>query len=421
MLNPFKPLALLAGVCFAPIMAIAQETDALIGALIRKGILTNQEAEEIRAEIKRDEKVVPAEVHAGGKHTERLSVGMRMQMQYAHLDNDIRDAASNPPAVNHAFLRRMYLTLKAGVGGNWGATMTYDFAGNSYDDAFIEWKPRPDLTFDFGLRKVNVAYEERASSGDLRAIERSGVTRYFVEENNGRRLGAASYRIGAFADGNIPVGGHYKLVYSAAITDPERNETFDLASSAGDRSNNKPALWGSAGLTGRIGDKGSWIAGAGVGHLPDQGGSRDANLGRGFDLTLYSIYADIHAGRLGLMAEYLAADVEGGAVSGRNATPSGFFVQPSLMLTTTLELVARFEQLDTDGRGTQLSDVVRSAPAAPLMNKFHSWYAGANWYLRGNDLKLQLGVLRGEASETVNGAPAEAKAVGVRSQMQMQF
>ena len=42
-------------------------------------------------------------------------------------------------------------------------------------------------------------------------------------------------------------------------------------------------------------------------------------------------------------------------------------------------------------------------------------------YLRGNDLKFQLGVLRGEASETVSGAPAEAKAVGVRSQMQMQF
>ena len=50
----------------------------------------------------------------------------------------------------------MYLTLKAGVGGNWGATFTYDFASGYYDDAIIEWKPTPDLSFNFGLRKVNL-------------------------------------------------------------------------------------------------------------------------------------------------------------------------------------------------------------------------------------------------------------------------
>jgi hypothetical protein len=48
-------------------------------------------------------------------------------------------------------------------------------------------------------------------------------------------------------------------------------------------------------------------------------------------------------------------------------------------------------------------------------------YAGANWYLAGNDLKLQLGAVYGKTHGTPAGAPSEAKAVGVRSQMQVQF
>ena len=55
------------------------------------------------------------------------------------------------------------------------------------------------------------------------------------------------------------------------------------------------------------------------------------------------------------------------------------------------------------------------------MNTFIEWYAGANWYLRGNDLKFQLGGVYGETRDTVTGAAAEAKAVGVRSQVQLQF
>ncbi len=43
--------------------------------------------------------------------------------------------------------------LKAGVGGDWGITMTYDLASDGYDDAIVEWKPSPELSFNFGLRK----------------------------------------------------------------------------------------------------------------------------------------------------------------------------------------------------------------------------------------------------------------------------
>jgi polyhydroxyalkanoate synthesis regulator phasin len=183
---PLRSLLLLTATLLGLVPATAQESGALIDALIRKGILTHQEAEDIRADLVRENNTVPSRAMAGGKSTDRLSVGMRMQLQQVYLDTDVDGALLGPAATQHAFLRRMYFTLKAGVGGNWGATMTYDFATSGYDDAIIEWRPTNDLTFNFGLRKVAVGYEERASSGNLKSLERSGVTRYFVEANNGR-------------------------------------------------------------------------------------------------------------------------------------------------------------------------------------------------------------------------------------------
>lgn len=395
----------------------AQDSGALIDALIRKGILSNQEAEDIRAELVRENSPIPAPTYANGKSTHRLSVGMRMQAQYAYLDTDVVGAAADPVATNHAFLRRMYLTLRAAVSADWSATFTYDFASSGYDDAYLEYRPNPDLIFNFGLRKVNVAYEERASSGNIRATERSAATRYFVEANNGRRLGAASYRIGAFVDGRRDLTPTVALVYSVAITDPERPENFTLASAAGDQSNNRLSYWGNVGLSGKL-TEGTWIAGLGAGHLPDQGGVGTAALGRGFDLTLYSAYTEITAGRFNLLAEYLVADVERGRSATTDARPQGLTFQPSLLLSETIEAVVRYSWVDSDGRGVTLSDVVRSAPNGGVMNRVSTWYAGANWYLRGNDMKYQLGL---EYGKSTGNASAEASTVGVRSQLQLQF
>jgi len=372
-------------------------------------------AENIRADLARDSNVIPSAVFAGGKSTDRLSIGMRLQAQFANLNTDVKNA-TDPAATEHMFLRRAYLTLKAGLGSDWSAIVTYDFAGSSYDDAIIEWKKSPDFSVDIGLRKVAVAYEERSTSGDLRSIERSPVTRYFVEANNGRRLGAASYRMGVFADGK-----HDHFVYSAAITTPERTDNFTLASDAGNATNNNLAYWGTLAYTDKIPSGGTYLFGVGMGYLPDQGGPSNTGLGKGWDLKLYSVYADITAGRFGLMAEYLEAKVDAGVSATTDASPKGFFVQPSFLVTDTLQAVVRYSWLDSDGRGVNLSDGVRSAPSGGTMNKMTEYYGGGNWYIKGNDLKFQLGGLYAESKDTVTGLPAKATTYGVRSQMQIQF
>jgi phosphate-selective porin len=345
---------------------------------------------------------------------------MRLQAQFANLNTDIQNAP-DPVATSHFFLRRAYLTLKAGLGAGWSTVFTYDFAGSSYDDAILEWKPTNDLTFDFGLRKVNLAFEERGSSGDIKSIERSPVTRYFVEANNGRRLGAASYRIGGFLDGKKDIeGGKYTFLYSAAVTNPERADTFTIASATGDNTSNNLAYFGNVGFSGKF-TGGNYLVGVGAGFLPDQGGASNTNLGKGFDLTLYSVYSSLTYGKFGFRGEYLMAKVEGGLSATQDAKPSGYYLEPAYLITDKIEAVFRYSQLDTDHRGVNLSDGVRSAPGGGTMNKLTEYFVGGNWYIKSNDLKFQLGFVYGKTSDTVTGAAAEAKVYGIRSQLQTNF
>ena len=253
-LPPVSPFCLILAWAFLigplpMVAASAPDGSALMKLLVRKGILTTQEAEEVRIEWEREAEAPPVEAVAGGTSTSRLGVGMRLQVQGAALATA---NAVDPAATQQIFLRRVYLTLKAGLGPNWGAVMTYDFAAGGYDDAVIEWKPSSDLNFDFGLRKVNVVHEERSSSGNIKAV-------------------------------------------------------------------------------------------------------------------------------------------------------------------------FRYAYLDSDGRGVSLSDGIRSAPSGGTMDRLEEYYLGGNYYLRGKDLKLQLGLLSARSWRTPAGAAAEARTFGARSQMQLQF
>jgi len=161
--------------------------------------------------------------------------------------------------------------------------------------------------------------------------------------------------------------------------------------------------------------------GIGASLQPDQGGSGTTNFGKGFDLKLYSAHVQLTQGKFSLMSEYLMADVELGANATTDAKPAGFFIQPSFLVTEKFELAARYAYLDSDGRGVQLGDGIRSAPSGGTMNKLTEYYFGGNYYIKGNDLKFQLGLVYAKTKDTVTGATAEADAVGVRSQLQLQF
>jgi phosphate-selective porin len=410
--------ALAAGLSLSALTAPAvSDSGALLDALVRKGILTDQEAEDIRADLVRDAAQPPALATGGSNYTTRLRISGRLQPQYVLLNTDVANVP-DPASTHHFFLRRVYLTARADLGPDWNTTITYDFAGSLFDAAFLQWR-RPTQTVDIGLRKVNLGYEERISSGSLKAIERSGVTRYFVEPNNGRRLGAGSYRVGLFTDGT-----EGNFFYGAAVTNPERAENFTIASNPGGAGTNKPAFWANGGYNHKMGEENLLVVGAGVGYLPDQGGRASTapfGVGTGNNLTVVTVYSDLTMGSFNVAAEYLWADVDQGRSPTADANPWGFWIQPSYKFTETLEGVFRYSYLDSDGRGVALGDGVRSAPSSGTNNKLEELYAGGNWYIKGNDLKFQAGVVWGKAKDTISGAPASAETYGVRSQMQINF
>ncbi len=341
--------------------------------------------------------------------TSKLTIGGRLQIQYAGLSTDNVNS-TGPSRVSHFFVRRAYLAIKASMGTDKLLDITYDLASNSFDSAFFRWKQSAALVFDVGLRKVNFAYEESfISSGALKSIERSGATRFFVEPENTHRLGAGSYRLGLYADGTKGA-----FFWGVALTNPER---VTSATAIGTAASNGFSYWGNLGIRSKL-KSGFYVLGAGVGLLPDQGGKTP---GTGNDLLVGNLYLDLTLGRLSLLSEYLLSRNEEGAVAGLDAHSYTWWFQPSYKFDQHWEAVARFSYVDTDGRGINLSDGIRSAPSGGTMDKLSDFYLGFTYYFSGNDLKFQTGYIYGKAWDTIVGDPANATAHGVRSQLQVQF
>ncbi len=419
----FKWLALLSGAFLLAGAAFAQDSGPLIDLLVKKGLINDQEGEELRADLARDSSAAVVSTISGGKSTNSIALSGRLQLQYAGLSSD-----QGPAYVSQFFLRRIYVGFNAGIGSNWTANFNYDFSGSNFDKAFMEWSGfwgEAPIALDFGLRKVNLGYEEYTSSGSLKAIERSPVTRFMVEPNNGRRLGAASYRMGVFLDGgpvDVRKGKSTGFFYGAAITNPQRTETIldaaiDGSKSSGSNAVNKPAYWVNVGYSQVMAVDRKFMIGAAYGQLPDIGGAGNTNYGKGYDISLYSVYGDATLGRFNLAGEYIHANVDGVLDAGAKAAgPSGYWIQPSFMATDKLEAVFRYSDVDADGRGIRTSDGVRSAPAVRTGQALKEYYAGFNYYFVNQDVKLQLGYVNGETSDG-----ATEKVSGIRSQMQVNF
>ncbi|MBI2518468.1 MAG: porin [Opitutae bacterium] len=395
--------------------AFAQDSGPLIDLLVKKGIINDQEGEELRADLARDSAAGIISTISGGKSTVGLSIAGRIQVQYAGLSTDISGTAADPAATQHFFLRRIYLGAKANLGAGWTSSINYDFAGTTFDEAKITWTQSDRLSVDVGFRKVPVGLEEwYTSSGSLKAIERSPATRYFVEGNNGRRLGAGSYRIGAYLGGKTPEG----VFYNVAVTNPERNEdAIAGVNSAGSAANNSLSYWGNLGYTGKANEGWTYTVSGSVGFLPDQGGK---TLGVGDNLTVYNAFAEITDGAFDLQLEYFGSKNEHGVSTTRDSSGSAYSVLAAYK-KDKLEGVTRFTSVDSDGRGVNLSDGIRSAPGGGTMDKMSEWFFGMNYYFRGNDVKWQLGYILGESKDTVTGGSAKAKTQGVRSQLQVNF
>lgn len=417
--SSLKWTALLGSALLVASPLAAQDSKALIDALIKKGILTAEEAKQISADLSKQNNNADVST-SRGSNLSRLIVSGRVQYQFASLDTDISGTSNDPANVNHAFLRRVRVGFRANLAEGWATFINYDFASNNFDAAYVEKIFNPKLTLQAGFKKAPIGYEEYfVSSGALKAIERSTVNRYFVESNNGRRLGAGKYRQGVWLLGKE--GG---WTWELAVTNPEATGVSPTdTTGTGNASNNGFAYWGNLGYGGSFDNKnGSYKVGASYGFLPDQGGK---TLGTGNDLAVWSIYADVNHGPMSFVGEYFGSDNERGASATEDAKSNGYWLMASYR-TGDFEPVVRYSFTDSDGRGIQLGDGIRSAASGGTHDTLSEWFIGANWYLLGtaarHDVKLQAGYLFGESKDVpLTGASAKANVEGFRSMLQVNF
>lgn len=406
-----KRFAALLGVTIAAsTLAYSQDAKAVLDALVKKGVISAEEAKQIAADSK-----APVVAMPGSKNVSKLTITGRVQAQYNLVSNDADNAVE--AVTNSRFsLRRVRLGATADFGKDFRGVISYDMVANNLDVAYVRWIQSSDLTIDAGFRKVNFGMEENTSSARLPAIERSPVTRFFVESNNGRRLGAGSRRNGVFVDGKSG-----DAFYGAAITNLEREANPNTAQTT---DANQPALWLNGGFKGKS-DNSSYTLGLSVGYLPEQVASGAGTLyAAGLNdgaLLVTSLYGNFTAGSFGLAAELLWSDNDAGV----GANSWGVTVIPTLDLSKQLQLVGRLSYLDTDGIATRPADIVPGAgnPGGnPGFETVTEIYGGLNYFFKGNDVKFSAGLFHAMFDDQIGGAGnVEASATGLRTQMQINF
>jgi len=166
----------------------------------------------------------------------------------------------------------------------------------------------------------------------------------------------------------------------------------------------------------------------------------------------YSPFVQAQYDNWTVYAEYLSTKINGSAdgvagVLAGDHKPVGENLTVAYKINDNWEAVARYTNLETDGRGQAISDGVRdfgtvggaggAGISASLFNKSNSYYVGVNYYfslpvaggatVNGANAKIQLGYERSEFKDTINTttgaitAGAKANVDAIRLQAQVAF
>ena len=365
-----------------------------LDSYVKCGILTPSEASQISRSMAN---VVPKR-----EDTRKLRLSSRMQLQYEWTDSSLvsgRGTNSNSGA--SSFLaRRIFIQADADLGGGWTAQFGLDLARtqancfliDNYVAKSIEGE-YIDGTLYLGYMKPQFIYEEVISSFELSAIERSPATMFWSGAASSTRMGVGNRYAGVRWNGNVrQIPG---LAYILSVTNSYQLSPTDGRSPSTKLIDNSLAYWFSASYTMK-GKEEPWKIKIGAYSMYSSSANRDNNS------AIYSInpYVAGNWGNFNFWAEYIGSVVADGRVSAagnrEQCSPYGINFCVEYLFDTEeygkIGPVFRYCWLDTDGRGITISDAVRQAPnVGTPFDHVQDFYAGINWYLNGNDLKIQLG------------------------------
>jgi hypothetical protein len=364
---------------FVGAASFAASNDALLDLLVKKGVLTDQEATAVAAELQAD---APVYVTAKGKAVDSIKLTGRVHFQYDSINNDNGDNSEDG-----FFFRRLYLGAEAKFFENYYAKLIANYSDDDgdidIDKAIVGWKYSSAFTGEAGYQKAPFGFYETTSSSKIKTVERSIANRYFVE-GDGIQLGGR--HTGLFAKGDLGGGFGYKAAIVQSVPSNTRNDN---------REDDNRGFGGFARVqweSEEFDNGGQLMLGADLAFMQD--GNRfigNGAVAQDSDLIAYGIHGQYSLGDFLLSAEALATTVDD-VVIGANTDDVdvfGFTVVPSYKINDQWELVGQYSYIDSDDANLlDIDNLVRRSNVTGDYNEGVSYYIGFNYYIKGNDLKL---------------------------------
>ncbi len=378
----------------AAVAANAQDK-ALLETLVKKGMLTQQEAAQI---AKESVAVTPC-----AKSTKSIKIFGGGRGYYQFSDTSVKAGNNDFGSQKSGFeLRHIKLGVKADVGAGWSATVITDFGSEGQDLGYIDeatLAKKVDLdylngTLEMGLRKVNMGYEQNTCDFGLLAIDRSVATYFFTRGNavDAVTRNFGSRTTGIFWDGNITqVDGLYYGLSVVSGTAEQGNADNTLVSGVAE--SNSLSFFANMGYKNVADVKGeaiSYDAGINFGYAPK---GATANYAQGqHDGSVWGInpYATMNWRGLTVIGEFFFQQVEDWATRGgcvRSPLGANLTVAYKMDIGEwgAIEPVARFSFVASNGLGvapmSQYEDTAGRGAEYAVYDNAMTIFVGANWYI----------------------------------------
>ncbi len=417
-----------ASLLFYPVFSRALSDRAMLDALVDKGVISDEEARAISKESAGQVVALPPEAKS-------VKLSSRFQLQYEWIDDEVYSGAASPMySCSQGFiLRRFFIQADADLGAGWETTISVDlarsFANSIFTDTYLSKKIDGDYLSGklyLGYMKPGFAIEDVFSSFSLNAIERSAATMYWTGAANNRRLGIGNRYMGVRWNGEIKqVEG---LSYILAITNAYQLSPCEIDQLSYNYDDNHLAYWASLHYALKGDD---WSLKVGVYSMYSSGANY--NMGLTNSASIYSVnpYFVARWGNFYFWGDYMASGVSDGRKIGAGyaqANPYGldFSVEYRFDIGEYGQIAPtfRYSWVDTGGRGIRITDAQRqSRDIGGLYNNAQDFYVGVNWYLRGDNFKIQLGYTYVQYSGSFDDKSASsfADSSSVRLQFQMKL
>ncbi|MCO5068537.1 MAG: OprO/OprP family phosphate-selective porin [Kiritimatiellae bacterium] len=354
---------------------------------VEKELSALQESQlKLKQEMAQGDKSGPATVRAGGKEIALQLSGM-LQVQVDGGDRgDSRFGSDN----TRFYLRRARLGGTAQFNETIEARVEAEFAGTlgeanamraQLTDGYLQWKPLDSFHAKAGQFKTPFGFEQLASDPRLPTIERSlGNDRLTLSRQIGIQAGGdlaakrLSYALGAFNGTSVNSSSNDNSKFTLV----GRLGIVPLAPAKGSKG---PRL--ALGINGYISDD-DQVSGQGSDYRFNTSTNATPNNVFAGERAVWGADAQFSQGPVEIWAEMLSARYEPDNKKPADQVDAGaWYVQATCyLLPEKVQAVLKYDTFDpntdADNDGTD------------------TWTLGLNYYIRGNDLKLQFNYLRSD-------------------------